>query len=231
VNQVARTDPTRVTRLFAAGEGLGAATGGEDIREAGRRRRDLVDELTDTALRFAATLSPNPETHRDAIDATWEAASIDEAVQPVVGAGWLEKELPRPSGFGLGSPGAPAVGTRATTTRAPAGRRTRAKTEAPPDELARRRAESALEIARATRREADDGLAEAERVSTAARHAAAEAAQRVTELERRLADARADAREALRAAKDAERLAARARGAQERAAHQEENALQQLERS
>jgi hypothetical protein len=228
VNQAARTDPSRVARLFAAGEGLGAATGGPDIREAGRQRRLLIDELTDTALRFATTLSPNPETHRGAIDATWEAASIDPSVQPTVAAGRLEKELPRPSGFGLGSTDAASAGT--TTTRAPAGRRTRAKPEAPPDELARRRAEAALEVAHTTRRDADDDVAEAERAHAAARQVADDAARRVTDLERTLSAARADARAALSAAKDAERRAARAHSVQERAARQEEKAHQALDR-
>jgi hypothetical protein len=230
VNQAARTDPSRVTRLFAAGEGLGRATGGQAIRDAGRRRRDLVDELTDTALRFAATLSPNPEIHRDAIDATWESASIDEAVQPIVAAGWLEKELPRPSGFGLGAAGAAASGTRAPPTRAPASRRTRAKAEAPPDELARRRAEATLEATRATRRDAEHDLAEAERAHTAAHHAAEHAARRVTELEHSLTDARTAARAALAAAKEAERRVARARSVQERATRQEEKARHELDR-
>ena len=229
VNQTARTDRSRVARLFAAGEGLSGATGGKDIREAGRQRRALIDELTDSALRFAGTLSPNPETHRDAIDATWEVASIDPAVQATVASGWLEKELPRPSGFGLGA--APTSGTDgSSTTRPPTSGRSRLKPAPPPDELARRRAEATLEIARASLRAADDDVAEAGRAHAAARQVADDAASRVADLERMVTAARADVREALGAAKDAERRAARARSVQERAVRQADKAQQDLER-
>ena len=229
VNQAARTDPSRVARLFAAGDALSGASGGKDIREAGRQRRALVDELTDTALRFAGTLSPNPETHRDPIDATWEAASIDPAVRLTVASGWLEKELPRPSGFGLGA--APTSGAHASsTTPAPIGKRSRLKPAPPPDELARRRAEATLEVVRASLRAAAADADEAQRAHAAARQVAEDATRRVADLERTLTAARTDAREALSAAKDAERRAVRARSVQERAARQADKAQQELDR-
>ena len=59
-----------------------------------RARRSLVEELTERALDFAATVSPSPAGHRDAIAATWEAASLERNdVRNTVAAGRLSAEL------------------------------------------------------------------------------------------------------------------------------------------
>jgi hypothetical protein len=221
VDQAARDDPRRVQQLFGAGEALGQAheeatsgRAGTAVRDATRRRRALVEELTERALRFAASLSPNPDTHRDAIEATWEAASLDPDVQPLVAAGWLAKELPRPTGFELGA-SQPATATR---ERAPSSSRK----EVPRDELALRRARAAVDEARRALQAADDALAHAESESTTAHDDADAAAQRVDDLEAALVAARAEAREAARAAKAAEQAATKARAARSRAAKQVE---------
>ena len=220
VDQAARADPHRVTQLFDAGAALGrahrAATSGgagTDVRDAGRRRRALVDELTDRAMRFAAALSPNPEVHRDAVDATWEAASVDTSVQATVAAGWLVKELPRPSGFELGASEAGGSGTRPT----PRSAGSRARPAPTRDELALRRAQAALIEAREALNTADDAVSRADEELTASRNAAADAARRVSDLEATLDTARADARRA-REEKAAEQAKSRAEAARARTA-------------
>jgi hypothetical protein len=233
VDQAARADRHRVERLFAAGaalteahSGASSGAGGSDVRSAAHRRRVLVDELTDQALAFAASVSPNPETHRDAILATWEAASVDPAAQPAVAGGWLDKELPRPHGFGLVAVGA---GDRDDADRSPAPRRRLpSRTAATPtrDELAIRRADAAVEAAEAELAGADEALATAERELGDARAAADAASARATTLESDLHAARAAAREASRAAKDAERSEGRARTARGRAGRRVEQARQ-----
>jgi hypothetical protein len=239
VDQAARADPHRVERLFAAGAALSEAqagsassgTGGADVRTATQRRRSLLDELTDAALAFAASLSPNADTHRDAISATWEAASVDPEVQPLIAAGWLDKELPRPSGFDAGGPGSArrddadrGAGSRrrlpsSSATAAPAPTR---------DELALRRAQSAVDAADEEAAEADAALSAVTRELDETRAAAEVASQRVVELEAQLDDARAQARDAQRALKDAERADGRARTARDRAQRKLDNARRHL---
>ena len=218
INQVARADRHRVAELFAAGEALehahrdaSAGRAGTDVRDAARRRRALVDELTEHAIGFAASLTPNPATHRDAIEGTWEAASIEPEVQPIVAAGWLPKELPRPSGFGLGA-SEPSTSKRAAAAAAAPGG------SAPPrDELAMRRAQAALADARQELEEAEDAVARADRDASAAQEAHDDAARRVADLEAALTAARAEAREAARAAKAAEQAVTHAQASRDRA--------------
>jgi hypothetical protein len=236
VDQAARADPHRVERLFAAGVALAEAqagassgSGGADVRTASQRRRALLDELTDASLGFAASLSPNAETHRDAISATWEAASVDPDVQPLIAAGWLDKELPRPSGFDAAGPGSArrddadrGTGSR---RRLPSSSATAAPTR---DELAVRRAQAAVDAADDEAAEADAALAAVTRELDETRDAAEVASQRVTELETQLDDARARARDAQRALKDAERTEGRARTARDRAQRKLDSARQHL---
>ena len=97
VNQAARARSPQVASLFDAGDALRAAIGsgdGAEIRSAMRARRTLVEELTDASLDFAAKVSPSPAGHRDAIAATWEAASLErDEVRNTVEAGRLSAEL------------------------------------------------------------------------------------------------------------------------------------------
>jgi hypothetical protein len=233
VDQAARADHHRVERLFAAGAALTEAHGdaswgssGTDVRSATQRRRALVDELTDAALAFAASVSPNAETHRDAIAATWEAASIDPDVQPAVAGGWLDKELPRPSGFEIGSV---APGGRVDVDRAPGTRRrlpARGSTAPTRDELAVRRAEAAVETAEDEVATAGEALSVAERELAGARAGVDAASRRVDALEADLQAARAAAREATRAVQAAEKAEGRARTARDRAQRKLEQARQ-----
>jgi hypothetical protein len=216
INQAARADRHRVTELFAAGEALGQAhrdassgRAGTNVRDAGRRRRALVDELTERALGFATSLTPNPATHRDAIEATWEAASIEPEVQPIVAAGWLTKELPRPSGFGVGA-SEPSTPKRATTPSP-------SRSAPPRDELALRRAQTALADARRELEEADDEAARADRDARTAQEAHDDAARRVADLEAALSAARAEVRDAAREARAAEQAVTRAQASRDRA--------------
>jgi len=210
VNQAARAEPERVAQLFAAGEVLGQAhreavsgRAGATVRDAGQRRRALVDDLTRRALEFAALLSPNPEPHRDAIEATWAAASVDPSVQPAVASGWLAKELPRPTGFALGAtPPASAPVARPKPRR---------------DELAVRRARAALDVAREELEIADGAVASAERSLRSAETAGADAARRVADLEAALATARDAARAAGRETRSAGQAVTRARASRDRA--------------
>jgi hypothetical protein len=232
VDQAARADRHRVERLFAAGAALteahgGASSGrgGSDVRSAAQRRRALVDELTDRALAFAASVSPNAEAHRDAILATWEAASVDPAVQPTVAGGWLDQDLPRPSGFGM------VTGSvdRDDSDRTPGARRRlppRSSSTPTRDELAVRRADAAVETAEEELTGAEEALATAERELGDARAAAEASSARATALESELHDARTAARETSRAAKEAERSESRARGARDRARRKVEQARQ-----
>jgi hypothetical protein len=231
VDQAARADPHQVERLFASGaaltdaqSGASSSGGGNDVRSATQRRRALVDELTDAALAFAAAVSPNAETHRDAISATWEAASVDPEVQPAVAGGWLDKELPRPSGFGTFAPADRAQPERSGTSR----RRLPAREAEPPsrDELAARRAQAALDTAEDELAEADGALEGAERDVADARAGDDNASQRVTVLEKELQAARAASRDAARALKDAERMESRTRTARDRARRKVQTARQ-----
>jgi hypothetical protein len=233
VNQAARADQHRVERLFAAGSALTEAHGdaswgstGGDVRSATQRRRALVDELTDAALAFAASVSPNAETHRDAIAATWEAASIEPDVQAAVAGGWLDRELPRPSGFGVS---ADMLGKHEEVDRAPGARRrlpSRRADAAPRDELAVRRAQAALETAEDEVATTGEALAAAERELAAARTEADATSQRVDTLEAELHAARAAARESARAVQAAEKAESRARTGRDRAQRRLEQARQ-----
>jgi hypothetical protein len=228
INQAARADPHRVAEVFAAGEALedahrAASSGkaGTDVRDTARRRRALVDNLTERALQFAASLTPNPTTHRDAIEATWEAASIDPDVQPIVAAGWLAKELPRPSGFGLGA-------TEPSTSK-PATAPSPSRSAPPRDELALRRAQTALADARTELEDADEEVARADRDLRAAQETHEEATRRLADLEAAITAARADAREAAREAKAAEQAVTRAQASRDRASRKVDKSARAVE--
>jgi hypothetical protein len=229
IDQAARAEPQRVAQLFAAGESLEHAhrdaTSGRaatTVRDAAQRRRSLVEELTGVALQFAETLSPNSATHRDAIEATWEAASIDPDIQDTVAAGSLAKELPRPSGFGLVAEGAAAA---ARPTPTPPARQKRAR-----DDLAIRRARAARDVARQELHAAEEAVASAERALRRAQIGADDAARRVGDLEARVRTAREEARGAARDVKGAEQTVTRARTSRDRAARTVEKAERDLAR-
>lgn len=103
LNQVARGHRERVEELMDAGaavqEAQAAAMGGGDpkeLRDAAHRRRQIVSELARAAAELAG-----PAHHDEAV-ATLDAASLDGDVGELLRHGRLTKEVPAPSGFGLG---------------------------------------------------------------------------------------------------------------------------------
>lgn len=106
VNQAVRRQRDAVGRLLEAGQEVqraqrralsGLRTSG--LREATRSRRALIDELTERALATLVERGANPEAHRSAIAATFDAASADDAAGESVLAARLSQTLPAPSGF------------------------------------------------------------------------------------------------------------------------------------
>ena len=108
VNQLARRHPDELGRLLALGQDLeeaheGLLSGGrpDSAVTAGRRRREAVAALTDTAMGLLTESGRAADAHRDAIAGTLDAASLDPRSGAVVQAGRLTRELDPPSGFGL----------------------------------------------------------------------------------------------------------------------------------
>jgi hypothetical protein len=173
VNRIAQERRDLVEALFAAADDVRDAVeqgDGDRLRTAMRAQRTRIAELTDLAVERAASASPNPEAHRDAIGRTWEAAAADDGVRPAVTSGSLTADLRPgavlggPSGAVLGGPsgvvvgGPSGAGDRAPGGTAPARRSRRpsavgsptpsapasTRRPLPRDELAVRRAEEAL---------------------------------------------------------------------------------------
>ena len=113
----------------------------------------LLDELTEVA----ATLTGRPESTRASIAATLDAASLDAALQDDLGRGRLTVELATPvrffGEFADDTPGPP---------RAPRDHETGGAGRTTCDELAARRAATALADARAHAEEAEGELRDAD---------------------------------------------------------------------
>ena len=175
-------------------------------RAASRKRRILLDELTDAA----AALADNPGAQRAAIEATLDGASLDPGLQAVLVAGRLTKELAPAARFEFGDAD---FTPRRTTAPAPARAR-----KPPRDDLAVRRARQALVQARAR---ADDATAQAREAGDAAVQADQEvedATHSVADLQAALEGARAELLDAKRRATEARRAETAARTAERRAA-------------
>jgi hypothetical protein len=166
LNRAAREHPDDVEDLAEAGRDVQAAqeaaVAGDDpgaLRSVTDRRRSVVRRLADVAVEEVG------ENHRDEIEATLEAASIDADVASTLRRGRLTKAQPRPSGFGaLGAIGATAAGTGAGQ---PAKRRDRATRKRLQRRLRRakeavERSETRLERAERRMREAQERVEEAE---------------------------------------------------------------------
>jgi len=221
VNQMARARPDDLAALVSAGAEIDelqhrGAKARDELRAASRRRRALLDELTD----LAASLTERPDTVRASITATLDAASLDDTMQDDLVRGRLTAELaPAVRFFGdlgdvgdvddVGAPNPPPRKARAVTRAAPAPQVR--------DDLAARRAATALAEARARAEAADDEMREAEADTRAAHERVETAHRRVAELETALADARAEVTDAKRQVTEAGRAEMRARTAQRRA--------------
>ena len=104
VNAAARKRPEEVQALREAGQALRRAQrkalsggGGEDLRHATDDRRALIQTLAEAGV---AAIGARGATHRDAIAATLDAASVDDELGARLQAGVLEKEARPTAGFG-----------------------------------------------------------------------------------------------------------------------------------
>jgi hypothetical protein len=211
VNQLARTYAADLDSLLEAGRALqhaqrAALSGvrGSGLREATTRRRQLIDDLVDRAVRLLTDGGHSPEPHRAAIAATLEAATVDDDAAQAVLGGRLSKELPPPTGFG-DLTGLSVVPAEPAPAPPPPPKRE--------DNRAARRAELERALARAEGRaeEAELQARDAGQTADAARREADAAADALTELERQLEDARDRARTAQRHAREARDAASKAR--------------------
>ncbi len=211
VNQLARTAPDRMARLYELGEELQEAQrtlAGDRLRELSAQRRQVINE----ALAAASDLAGQADQTDSAavlgeVRATLEAALADADARAAVRSGRLTKALAY-AGLGevdltaaLAVPVAPRAGLGGTRRRGADG------------EQATSRAERAADAVRAAREAADDAaaaLAEAERAVAGVAEQRQFLRRRVSHLERELAEARATDGELAREGKQAERSQAAA---------------------
>ncbi len=200
LNQLADRDPKGIEELERAGASLRgsmSARGADALREATATRRSIVTRLARTAADILRDADRSPDTHRDEVAATLEAASVDETVGEQLRTGTLERTVSNAVGFGevgglhlvatLEQDEAPSRPARVDE----AGRHeelARLKKDAAAADRAAAKAESATErvrdrVAKAERQLAAerDALREAE---AAARGATLEARRAATALER-----------------------------------------------
>jgi hypothetical protein len=260
VNQAARRRPELVTDLLEAGERLRQAQRralsglrGGALRTAGAERRTAVERLLAEATGVLEESGRSPDAHRDAITASLQAASVDEAAAAAVRAGTLDREVAAPSGFGEvgglqlvqppAEPEAPERPTGPARPRVKLDPARRREVEAARRQRDQRRREArAAAKAAGQARETADRAAEAEReASAAARRLAEEATQarraadgarRAAEEARRVADETREAAEGARTR--SQRAARRARDSMEEAVDAEdaaEDARRALERA
>lgn len=189
VNRAARAQPEVVADLIEAGGAVRRAQeqalegDRSQLRDRVEERRSLVRRLTDAAVELAG------DSHRDEIDATFEAASVDAEVSDLLQRGVLTTAVDRPSGFDMlsGMDFGSATRSRSSDDGADAARAEAADRERL--EHRRREAEEAVEASQIRLEQAERALAEAERDAQQARDDARRAV---------------DARDALRADLDAE---------------------------
>lgn len=203
VNAASRERPEDVEALRAAGQALRRAQrkalsggGGEDLRHATDARRVLIQSLTDAGV---AAIGERGGTHRDAIAATFDAASVDDELGEKLQAGTLEREARPAAGFGAIEgfevlQGGGAEDDEEPVDEDPAAIRRERTREA---RAAEQRAAAAERAADKARRRADDLKEKVAAALTAAREAEADA-KRLTD------EAKTERKRADRAAKAAE---------------------------
>ena len=203
VNLTSRQRPEDLEALREAGQSLRRAQrkalsggGGEDIRRATDARRALIQTLADAGV---AAIGERGEAHRDAIAATFDAASVDDELGDRLEAGVLEREARPTAGFGAIEgfevlQGGGAAEDEESFDEDPAELRRERAREA---RAATQRAAQAERAADKARRRADDLKEKVAAAVTAAREAESAA--------KRLADeAKTERRRADRAAKASE---------------------------
>ena len=162
INRVAREHAAEVERLLRAGDVVRAAQeralGGDrsELRDTVEERRTVIRRLTDQAVELSS------DTHRQEIDATLEAASIDADVGDLLRRGRLTTTVPRPSGFDVLA-GMEFAGPAPSSTDD--GDRRAAEKHAVRERLERRlsEADDAVERSRSRLLEAENALADAQR--------------------------------------------------------------------
>jgi hypothetical protein len=103
LNQLADRDPKGIEELERAGAALRgsmSARGADALREATATRRSIVTRLARTAADILREADRSPDTHRDEVAATLEAASVDETVGEQLRTGTLERTVSNAVGFG-----------------------------------------------------------------------------------------------------------------------------------
>ena len=197
VNAGAREHADDVEALLEAGRELRRAhrrtlsvAGTEELRLATEARRVVIQRLTDAAV---AVLGDRGVAHRDAIEGTLTAASVDEAVGQRVKEGTLEREARPAAGFGA------VEGFEVLTGGGEVDVAYDVETPAARREAERQRARE---------------WKEAERRAAAAERAAERASERAAQLKEKAAEAAAAAKDA---EAEARRLADEARTERKRA--------------
>lgn len=199
VNQLVRAEPVVLQELLALGPALAQAQRDADadaLRELGRRRRQLVDTVTDQVVTLSdAAVSA---AVRAEVVSTLEAGLADPAAAEAVRSGRLVRAL-QFAGFGgadltdaVAAPGAPPRSRDTTTPR---------KSAATAVEKAAARTAAAEQVALRTAGELDDAVRRRE----AAVHAQEAAAAETTRNREALARLRAQVAEAERSLTGAER--------------------------
>lgn len=193
-NQLARSAPDDIAELLAATDAVAAAQQAaldgadpDELRAAGRRRQELLDELTTEAVRLLRGHAPKPDQYRDPIANTLDAASLDPDLTGDLQRGRLAQPLIPPAGFGPSVATAPRA--RPVSVSAPTKQTSKREVQ---------RAEREAERAQDDAVRANDAVGEAEARVASAELEVHGARAHLEEVER----ARDRARESLAAARE-----------------------------
>lgn len=231
VNQAVRAEPDAYADLRRAGDRMRQAlrramsgVGDADVGSATRQRRERVQALTETALAHLRDAGHDVESHREAVAATFDAASADDGAGDRVGAGRLSRPLERPSEFGELSPLA-LLGEQTESPEDGQGDGD-AQGDARPTDTA----DSQEAARRAAVRAARGRTEQARAAAAAARRGAEKAEQEAEAAEQDARDAQARLEQARRDHEQAQARAERTRHAADRARQQARAAVEAAER-
>jgi hypothetical protein len=231
VNTLARSEPDLLDELLALGPALAQAQSagkGDQLRELGDQRRQLVSAVTDKAFE-AADRGPTAALRAE-VESTLEAALADPATADAVRTGRLTRALSYAGFGGVDLEGAVAVGpTRGATGKAPA--KAAAKSTGKPAQAAKPDRSKDIAAAEARSQDAAGDLDDAVRACHSAQHdqnAAEQAEQEAVEAVHIAEQALRAAREARTAAEQASR---RARHHTEQAAEKVKSAQTKAEKA
>ena len=199
VNAAARDHPEEVAALLEAGQALRRAQrsalsggGGDEMRTATEERRTRVQTLTDPAV---AAIGERGAAHRDAITATFEAASVNDELGQRLASGTLDRDARPEAGFGAVEGFELLLGGAAAEEEEAAPKK---------DDAASRRervraAREAVQRAGAAERAADKARRRAEELKERAAAAAAAAREAEQEMKQLLDEAKMERKRADRA--------------------------------